>query len=623
MLNKYLLCIGIILGSVSGCSSDDAATEDNNKTVSALVEERPTYPASVLPEGLAWETNNEDPIYASLQARQGGTLRSFISSFPLTLRVHGPDSNTGLAGYLRPLQMSLTDLHPNTMNWVPSLATHWAYGDDGKTMYYKLNPDARWSDGLSITADDYLFTRDFMVSEYIVAPWYANQFTNEIVNISKYDDYTISVTGANVKPKEDLMYYYGISPTPRQFHKLDENWVRDYNWKIAPTPGPYAITKVEKGKYIEFSRKKEWWGASLKYNANRYNVDKIRLKVIRDIETAYRHFLRGELDTFAMNLPNYWHDKVTDNVYKNGYVNRIWFYNDIPQPSQGIYLNMDNELFNDENVRYGFAHAMNIQKMIDTVLRGDYTRMHGTSVGYGDYSDDQIEGREFDLEKADAYFNLAGWTERGSDGIRVKDGQRLAVKLTYGQQYHTDRVVVLREEAKKAGIDLQLNQLDPSSAYKNFIEKKHQAAWMGWSTGLRPQYWGGYHSVNAHKPQTNNITNTDDPELDLLIDGYRESTETKERQALAKQIQRKIHDIGAYIPTYMLGYTRSAYWRWMKLPEWHGTKQSSSLFDPIDPGLVWIDEEEMVRTKAAMKEGKRFEPVSIVDETYKVTHAID
>ena len=40
----------------------------------------------------------------------------------------------------------------------------------------------------------------------------------------------------------------------------------------------------------------------------------------------------------------------------------------------------------------------------------------------------------------------------------------------------------------------------------------------GWGgvPGMRPSYWQGWHSDNAHNPQTNNITNTDDPKLDQL-----------------------------------------------------------------------------------------------------------
>ncbi len=184
------------------------------------------------------------------------------------------------------------------------------------------------------------------------------------------------------------------------------------------------------------------------------------------------------------------------------------------------------------------------------------------------------------------------------------------------------RLVVLKEEALKAGIELRLEKLDPSAMFKKFLEKQHDVAWMGWSTSLRPSYWQGWHSDNAHKPQTNNITNTDDPELDKLIDRYRDSLDEEERVRLSLSIQNMIHDIGAYVPTFMIPYVRLAYWRWMRLPTFHGTRMSEGLFDPFSSttgGLFWIDDDIRKMTLEASKQGKTFEPVLIIDEQFKRT----
>jgi microcin C transport system substrate-binding protein len=612
-----------ILFTLYGCSSEDSAQNSSSGSLEPQlprVDVLPEYPSSELPQGLDWLTNNDDPVFADPDAKPGGTFREYIPSFPLTLRTVGPDSNSGIRSYLLSNQLSLIDIHPNTKNYIPSLATHWAYGDDNKTVYFKLNPDASWSDGTPVTADDYMFTLDFNRSEFIVAPYANNYYTTEIVDVKKYDDYTISVTGGTAKPKEDLMLYYGISPTPRHFHKLDENWVTDYNWLVAPNTGPYQVNAVEKGKYVEFTRDRDWWGNDMNYYQHRFNVDKVRITVVRDPETAYRFFLRGELDTSILTFPNYWHDKTGDAVYKNGYVHKIWFYNDLPQSSSGIYLNADNELLSDINVRYGLAHSINIQMMIDTVLRGDYERLHAMHTGYGEYTNKSIRARDFDLEKAEEYFAAAGWSERGPDGIRVKDGQRMAIVLPYSTQLHTDRLVVLREEAKKAGVDLQLNLLDGAAFYKNIIEKNHQAAWMSWSVNLRPSFWQHFHSDNAHKAQTNNITNSDDPEMDALIDRYQDSDDASERAELARTLDMKVHEMGIFIPSYYVPYIRHGYWRWIKLPDWHGTRLSDILFDPMYLSLFWIDEDEKTRTLEAMKSGETFEPVTIIDDTYKVEY---
>ena len=94
--------------------------------------------------------------------------------------------------------------------------------------------------------------------------------------------------------------------------------------------------------------------------------------------------------------------------------------------------------------------------------------------------------------------------------------------------------------------------MDSAAAFKKFLEKNHDVAWMGWTTSLRPQFWEHYHSANAHKPQTNNITNTDDPELDRLIDAYRNSLDEAERKELALAIEAAVHETGCFVPTFMV-----------------------------------------------------------------------
>jgi microcin C transport system substrate-binding protein len=577
--------------------------------------------APQLPANLQWQTNDSDPIFADPRAQRGGRYRTFMGSFPPTLRLVGPDANSGFVQYLRDNNLGLINKHPNTLNPIPELATHWAFDPDGRTVYFKLDPDARWSDGVPVTADDFVFGLEFMRSKYIVAPWYNNYYTEVITDVVKYDDHTIAVRAASPKPSNELIFDIAFGPVPRHFHKLDEHWVENYNWRIAPNTGPYQIDDIRKGKYIEFKRLPDWWGNDKRFFRYRFNPDYVRIKVIRDLNIAYNYFSKGELDTFPLVMPRLWYKKAQGPMFDDGYIGRIKFYNDLPQPIQGMFLNQDDPLLADRNVRYGLAHAMNYDKVIATVLRGDYERKQTQSEGYGDYSNRTIRARPFDLTKADQYFRAAGWGERGADGIRVKNGERLSLRISYSSDDHTARLVVLKEEARKAGVELTLQLLDATTAYKQVMEKKHQIAWMGWAGGLdvAPTYWEFYHSDNAHKPQTNNITNTADPALDKKIIAYRDATTQEERIRLAHEVEQMIHDNGAYIPGYKVPYTREGFWRWLKLPAAHGTRSSEQLFDVfgLAGGLFWIDEKEKEEVQKARILGTRFEPINIVDETWR------
>jgi microcin C transport system substrate-binding protein len=617
LISNFSLFLCVIF--ISGCSSDENHDPIESKVeVTEFNNTLTDYPIVHLPDGLVWETNNDDPIFSSPYAKKGETYYDSVQGFPLSLRAFGPDANGVFANYIHSYMMGLTNIHPNSYNPIPELATHWAFADDGVTVYYKLDPNATWSDGVPVTADDFIFTRDFMRSEFIIDPFANNLFNNEIIDVRKHGGHIISVTYVTTRPETDLLYYTNIVPVPRHFHKLDENWVIDYNWLMEPYTGPYTISTVSKGKFVEFTRNEDWWAKDYRYFKNRYNVDKIRISVIRDIQTSFNHFLKGELDTFWMVWPDYWHDKARGSSYDAGYIHKIQFYNEAPQSIAGLLLNVDVEIFSDQNVRYGFAHSLNVQKVIDTLLRGDYEREDTAFSGYSNYTNGDIVARKFDLDKADEYFNTAGWGQRGPDGIRAKDGQRFSVNLPYGQSNLSERLVLLKEEAKKAGVEINLQLVDNSAFFKNLLEKKHQIGYLSLTSDFRPEYWSLFHSDNAHKANTNNFANIDDPELDGLIDEYRFGTKEEERKRLSREIQEKIHDLGIYIPFFKVPWTRDSHWRWVKLPEHHGTRSGKYLFPPVeDLGLFWIDQDIKAETLNAMKSGKIFEPVTIIDETYR------
>ncbi|MEZ5494911.1 MAG: extracellular solute-binding protein [Pseudomonadales bacterium] len=572
-----------------------------------------------LPSDLLWQTNDTDPEFADPAAQRGGTLRESMLSFPLTLRVTGPDSNGSFAGYTRALNMNLVDLHPNTRRPIPALATHWAFGKDHKTMYFKLDPDARWSDGKPVTADDYVYLLEFMRSKFIVAPFQNEYFTTQITDIIKFDTYTIAIVSGVAKPDDELLEQVNVNPVPRHFHVLDKNWVRNYNWLPEPGTAAYKIGEVRKGKYVRFDRMNDWWANNKRYYKHRFNPDHIIVKVIRDPNIAWQYFQKGELDSFALTLPDFWHNKARGEIFDKGFVHKLWYYNDVVQPAQGLWLNMAKPPLDDIRVREAIAYAMDFDKVINTVLHGDYQRMETQNVGYGDYDNEQIKPRGFDIPRAITLLQAAGWNTQDKDGIRLKNGQRLSLTLSYGNPLHTDRLVILQEEARKAGIDLQLQLMDSSAFFKQVLEKNHQIASLGWSGGgLSPEYRQFYHSDNAFKAQPNNITNFADPAMDKLIDAYREELDRNKRIQLAHQIEQKIYDSAAMIPTFKVPYFREAYWAWIKTPASYATRSSDSAVDAMGTGLFWID----LPTKNRIRQLQRSDealtaPVTITDSTWR------
>jgi len=607
----WLLVAGFVLADDSVGAGYDSSAVIDGSTVE--------YPVHDLPEGLEWLTNLDDPALGDPNAKRGGRYTTFMLSYPVTFRTVGPDSNGGFRSNLLNNQMGLVDFHPTTNLITPELATHWAFGDDGRTIYYKLDERARWSDGIGVTADDFLFQWDFMRSEHIVAPWYNKHYGTEIVSVKKYDDYTISITGASVKPGDDLFYYYSITPRPRHFHVLDRDWVRAYNWKIEPNTGPYQVKRFRNGKFIEFERKQDWWANDHRYFKHRYNVQTVRFQVIRDINIAFKYFEKGYIDSFPLILPDHWINKTKRPVFERGLTQKLTFFTDTHQPMSAMYMNQAKPLFKDKNVRLGLAHSINYDKVIKGILNGDYARLPSLFTGYGDYSNKSLSARPFDLALAKEYFAKAGFKNRNGQGILENEkGEPLSFKLLYTAEIHTPRLLILKEEAKKAGVDMVLQRMDGSTMFKSILEKQHDVGWLGFGGGFRPQFWGSWHSDNANKPQTNNITNTANPKLDLMIDAYKESTVHEERAQLARDIAQLIHDEAYVIPRTYVPFIRYGYWRWLQLPEYVSVPETGDVFDPFGStgGFFWIDETMKEETQTAKKGDRTFPIQPIYHDDY-------
>lgn len=611
--NIYMLMLLIITIFTTSCGESEVIDSKDDEAIETI---NLDYSEHKLPNKVKWITNTKFKTFSSPNAKKGGTFKYYIASYPLTFRNVGPDSNTSTRSYFNNNNMGLLEIHPNTEEIIPSLATHWAYAKDGKTMYFKLDKNARWSDGKPVTADDFIYTIEFMRSKYITAPWYNNYYTNEIDKVIKYDNLTISVTAKKKLP--DLWMTVSITPTPKHFYgKLTKNFVKKYNWEIVPNTGPYILKKFKKMNYLIFERKQDWWAKDYKYYKNRYNVDKFKLIVVKDQNVAFANFQKNEIDSFLAAFPSIWYNKGKGKLFDNGYVHKITFYTDARQPTRGFRLNLDKEIFKDINLRYAFAHSINFDKLNKKILRNDYERLHAYNTGYGKYTNKKIRARKYNIKKVEYYMKKSGW-KRGKDGIWEKGGKRYSVTISYGSALHDPKMIFLKEEAKKAGIELILELLDAGAWYKKGMEKKHEISFGALSTSFRPSYWQVFHSENAHKPQTNNSTNTDDPEMDKLIDAYRTSTLSNQRIKLSHKIQKKIHDISAWVPLYQVPYTRQFYWRWIKFPKVAASKNSSSVaIDPTGLGLFWIDAKIKEETLKAMKEGKTFKPVKTIDKTYK------
>lgn len=581
-----------------------------------------------LPEKVIWYTSKPG-VWGSARAKQGGTFHSAIGDFPTTFRTVGPNANGGYRSLFLN-SPGLVEINSETKEFIPGLATHWAYAADGKTMYFKLNEKARWSDGKPLTADDFVFMMKFMRSPNIQDPWYNETYTTQIVDLKKLGPFLISVTGPAPMGKDDLLYNLNVGPRPAHFYGGDipADYVDAYQWKVEPTAGPYVVTSFEKDESLTMKKVKDWWGYGYDYNKYRFNIDTMVYRVITGgTEVIKRYFYRGDVEAFGMIIPSLWASEQKAEAVTKGYIDLQYFYYVPSQGMWGMVLNTKVPVFSDVNVRRGLYYAINIQKMIDTSLRGEYSRYHNIGLGHVfagvSFDNESIRKPDFDPAKAAELFAKAGFTSRGTDGIlRNSQGTRLSFELLYSAPVHTERLAVLKEEARKAGLEINL-KLQQQGEFDAVLEKKFEAWWGAMSDSLQPDYWEYFHSKNASDPQTNNFWGYSNPEMDKLLDAYREEGDLNKKAALNKQVQALVDRDALVIPNYYVPFIRGGAWKWVRFPAWLGMKYDDSFYGVLGgdygsaAGYLWIDDAIKKEVQDAQKAGKTYEPRLQKVETFK------
>ncbi len=582
-----------------------------------------------IPEGLVWEDGMDEPEIGDPRAKKGGTFRFYMPNFPPTVRPFGREANSSFRSEIYDnLEIGLVGTHPLTSRIIPGLAKRWAVSHDGHTVYYELDPDGRYNDGHKIDVKDYMLGIYLRVSDFISAPFEKQYYREQIAQVAVYGDRYVSVSLPEPKPL--MPYYANLAPAPSYFYKdYGADYVDRYQWKVQPHAGAYFVRDkdIVKGVSITLTRAKDWWAKDKKYYRYRFNPDKLVFTTIRDESKAFELFRAGQLDVFGLTRPNFWYEKSEIPPVFNGYIERYQFYNQYPRPPRGVYMNVSRPILKDRNVRIGIDYALNWQKCIDVIFRGDYARLQQYSVGFGEMTNPNVKPRSFSVIKAREFFRKAGYTQEGKDGIlRKPSGARLAVNLSYGNvAFYPRLVAVLKEEAKKAGLDLRADGMESTVFYKKVMKKEHDMCIWAWGVNPPfPRYYQSLYSKNAYddngnpKQQTNNICCYADPKMDKLCKAVRYARTVDEVKRNSWEVQQMIHDEALFSPGWMVDFSRIGSWRWVRWPDTKDTPFCVPIvYSPLDAYVLWIDEDIKEETQRAMREGKTFPEVQRVIDDFK------
>ena len=559
-------------------------------------------------DGRTWTTNDNFEPIGSPDAVHGGELRTNIPNFLPTLRRDGPNSNlTTITDIYSLTHEFLLSIHPETLEWLPRLASHWIIEEkeDHQVFWYRIDERARYSDGTPVTADDVVASYEHIVDPDIKDPMSANLYTDYYEKPIAHDDRVVSVKTRKKAWRTFLYFSASLAIYPaKQIRIPGDVYLDEFNWKMIPGSGPYELREdsIQQEISVTLYRRDDWWGRETRTSTGMYNFDKIQLIVVRDRELAFEKFKAGELDYYVVLRAQRWAEETGFEAIQKGWIQKRKVYNEQPQSFSGYMLNMREWPFDDKNVRMAFCYGYDRETLFEKLFFNQYEYLDSYYPGsrWGNPKNRKVR---YNPRRAERFLDRAGYTQRDANGIRVHEetGKALSFTLEYGFASSTRIHQVVAEGLRKLGIEMKLELMDYNALMKKISERQfvlHSQAWRGI---LFPNPLTSWKSDLANEPYNNNISGFASEEVDRLMEQYDKSFDIEEQTRIMQEIDGLIFKEHPVALSWYAPFERILSWNRFGVPE----KVLSRTGDSNNIWSMWWTTPEMQEklTEARKKNG--------------------
>ena len=470
-------------------------------------------------------TEEDYKFLGDVNAKKGGHLKFTLSRFPATFRALGQYYNYTENYYIMNAlcYQSLLGSHPVTLEHTPGLASHWKISDDKMEFYFRINPDARWSDGQEVTADDIVASYDIRMDETILMP--STQVTyGKIQRPEAVSKYIVKVKSKNLNWR-NMLYFGGMVILPEHYLKdLDGTaYLEEYNFKMLPGTGPYLIKDEDiiNQESYSLTRRDNWWGKEDRATKYMYNFDRITVSVVKDNPALqFEKMKKGESDFFEIAKPSMWVDETDFDATRMGWIQKRRIQSKSPAGTWGYAFNMRKWPFNDKRLRYAFSYLYDREKFNREILYNEYTPINSLYSG-SEYENPNNIKYEFDPQKAMELLTQAGYDKRNDDGFLVhKDTERVlsfTIEVNKSSDY---RVTPMQQILREYGIDMQIKFIDRTTRWKNLMDRNFTIDFMAWGGLVYPNPETSLKSSLADQKNNNNIYGFKSDRVDELLPLY-------------------------------------------------------------------------------------------------------
>lgn len=438
---------------------------------------------------------------------------------------------------------SLLTRDPDTLEWQGKLAESWNVSDDGLTITFKLRPEAAFSDGAPVTAEDVVFSFDFIMNPQIKAPRERAYYeklasvkavgTHEVEFVFK-EPYYNSLTLAGGMSIMAKHFYGPYLEDPESFNQSKGLLFGSGPYRLADPKGWTPDSGV-----IELERNPRYWGP-VQPSFNRMIWKVIENETAR--LTAYRN---TEIDTYSAKPREYKNSLLHDDQL----MGRSQNFEYLPPTAGYRYIGW-NEMrrgkrtrFADRRVREAMTYLTDKQRIVDEIMLGYGEPAVGPFNPQGKQHAPDLKPREYSVAKARSLLLDAGYEDNDGDGL-LEDGRGrpFSFELVYpqGSEDYTALALFLKDSYAKAGVQLIPKPTEWSVMLDLLDKKDFEAISLGWSSGLESDLYQIFASSQT-KNNGDNFINYKNSELDRLIEKARSTVDEEKRMPLWREAERIIY----------------------------------------------------------------------------------
>lgn len=427
-------------------------------------------------------------------------------------------------------------------------------GDPGIAVTYELKEGLVWGDGEPITTEDVLFTWEVGHDQRTGVDAY--ELYRRIDRVAVHDErrFTLHINKRTCD-------YQGIN----DFNLLPAHIERpifesadpgDYRARTAyqtdPTNpglwmGPYRIKEVVTGQRITLERNPRWWGDAPYF-------DEIVVRTIENTAALTANLLSGDIDMIAGEL-GLAIDQALAFEERHGERFQIRYNPGLIYEHLDVML--DHPALRERPVRQALIQAIDRQAISDRLFGGRQPVAHGNVNPLDSVYFEEVRKYAYDPASAEAQLEAAGWT-KGPDGVRTKDGERLAFTLmtTAGNKSREQVQQVLQAQWAAIGAEASIQNEPPRVFFGRTVSERRfeglaMFAWLSSPQSIpRTTLHSDQIPTEANSFTGQNYPGYSNPEMDRVIDGLETRCGEEEQARLWRDLQTLYAEDLPAIPLY-------------------------------------------------------------------------